>query len=146
MVHNDILNLTEKYKDDIVLLDGLLQWALNPTSMKAGYGINENYPYIQNNLEITFELSHKEVQDKVTILKRECDKLIKNYMMTYDLRKFIIKIITEKYFYHFKRSFLEKIKEASPETMKFLYLCKEYTLESWENLNVQYNALYGENL
>ncbi|MCP6719443.1 MAG: hypothetical protein KJI71_04425 [Patescibacteria group bacterium] len=49
--------MLNKHKKNIVMLDGFLQWALNPTSMTAGYGFEVNYDHIMKNLKIAHEFS-----------------------------------------------------------------------------------------
>ena len=57
--------LLNKYRKNIVMLDGILQWALNPTSESAGYGFEKNYSLIMKNLKITHELSLSEVEEVI---------------------------------------------------------------------------------
>ena len=57
--------LLNKYKNDIVMLDSILQWALNPTPKSSGYGLEENYEYIMNNLKVTYNLSIEETEEIV---------------------------------------------------------------------------------
>ncbi len=47
----------EKSIDDEIALDCLAQWAANPVGKKAGYGIEENYPIIRENLTGRFNIS-----------------------------------------------------------------------------------------
>jgi len=69
--------LLNKYRKNIVMLDGILQWALNPTSESAGYGFEINYDHIMKNLKITHELSISEVEKVIKELKEELSELEK---------------------------------------------------------------------
>lgn len=74
------------------MLDGLLQWALNPTSMSAGYGINENYPYIKENLKLTHLLSDSKAEGLIN--KLECELSDKIIEIIEDFEKKYLKIIS----------------------------------------------------
>lgn len=77
MTIEEIVNDTlRQYKGDEIMLDAFWQWASNPTSMSAGYGVEDNYPYIQKNLERRYGLSLPEAGARVGGLKTECDSLI----------------------------------------------------------------------
>ena len=64
------------YASDEIMLDAFLQWASNTTSMSAGYGLEENYPYISKNLKVRYGLSLQEAEERVTELRKVCDSLI----------------------------------------------------------------------
>ncbi len=86
--------LLNKYRKNIVMLDGILQWALNPTSKGAGYGFEENYDHIMKNLKITHELSISEIEKVIKELKEEISEVVKKEGEIYDIRKKIIAEIT----------------------------------------------------
>jgi hypothetical protein len=67
----------ERYGADEVMLDALLQWALNPTSMSAGYALQENSPYILDNLRLRHGLSADEARRIVTTLDATCGELVR---------------------------------------------------------------------
>jgi len=65
--------LIHKYRTEPEVLDGLLQWSENPTSMSAGYGIEENYSFIKSNLSIRY---NQDTAEKVIgILRKESERL-----------------------------------------------------------------------
>ncbi|MDP2949992.1 MAG: hypothetical protein Q8P22_10690, partial [Chloroflexota bacterium] len=66
----------ERYVSDETMLDALLQWASNPTSMSAGYGLEENYPYIAKNLAARYSISRPEAEKRVAELRSVCNGLI----------------------------------------------------------------------
>jgi len=145
-----IKELIKKNTNDIIMLDGLLQWALNPTSMSAGYGIEENYPYIERNLKTTHELTSIEAKNIIEILKADCDKLIELSQDKDDIGNFQKLIIEElsnyQYIKLFKDFFLKRKKKSSIKVINFLNIYKNCPLKNYPCLNVQYNAIYRKEL
>jgi hypothetical protein len=84
-VDNPIQFILDKFDDDVIMVDAFYQWAMNPTSMSAGYGISENYPYIKENIKIRYNLSEKDAQKYTNTLKNACDWLISVKGMSYKL-------------------------------------------------------------
>ena len=62
--------IPQKFRNSISILDALLQFSQNPTSASAGYGIEENYPYIKNNLKKKYELSSEELTKIIQFIGR----------------------------------------------------------------------------
>lgn len=81
------------HSQDQVMLDAFWQWATNPTSMSAGYALEENYEYVKQNLARRYGLSDGQANSKVEHLKQECDALMANVNAS-DLRE-AIKIAIE---------------------------------------------------
>ncbi|RJS73331.1 MAG: hypothetical protein CW694_00840, partial [Candidatus Syntrophoarchaeum sp. WYZ-LMO15] len=53
--------LVDKFKDDVVMLDALYQWASNPTGSTALYdGYSPNHGLIKLNLAIRYNLDENE--------------------------------------------------------------------------------------
>lgn len=75
-VWTQVSSIVERYSSDEIMLDALLQWASNPTSMSAGYGLEENYPFIAKNLAVRFALSRQEAEKRVGELRNVCESLI----------------------------------------------------------------------
>ena len=145
-----IKELFKKYKKDIVMLDGILQWALNPTSMSASYGIKENYPYIEQNLIIVHELTPSEAEKSIETLKLECDKFLEFKKDKYDIgnyQKIIIDALSKpEYVKLFENLLLKRKKKSSKNAIRFLNIYKDCPIKNYPCLNVQYNAIYGEEL
>lgn len=76
MIEEIIHELLGKYKNDMTLLDGFLQLALNPTSAKAGYNIKENYLFIERYLKLIYEFSTKEVNNVIEKLRKKFNELL----------------------------------------------------------------------
>lgn len=64
------------YASDEIMLDSFLQWAGNPTSMSASYGLEENDHYVLKNLEVRQGLSLQEAEERVGELRKVCGSLI----------------------------------------------------------------------
>ncbi len=88
MAEEIIIDLIKKYNKDIVMLDALLQWALNPTSMSADYGIKENYPYIKKNLKLTHLISDSKAEELINKLELECGTFLKLKKDKYSIGNF----------------------------------------------------------
>jgi len=144
---NDLIN---KYDKDIIMLDGLLQWALNPTSMTAGYGIKENYPFIKENLKLTHLLSDSKAEELINKLELECETFLNLKKDKYSIGNFQKLIIEElsknRYIRLFEGLILKKKKEASKNAMRFLQIYNYCPIKNYPCLNVQYNAIYGEEI
>ena len=150
MVEEIIIDLINKYDKDIIMLDGLLQWALNPTSMSASYGIKENYPYIKENLKLTHLLSDSKAEELISKLELECETFLKLKKDKYSIGNFQKLIIEElsknRYIRLFEDFILKKKKKASKNAIRFLQIYKYCPIKNFPCLNVQYNAIYGEEI
>lgn len=68
--------MLDGYASDEIMLDSFLQWAGNPTSMSASYGLEENDHYALKNLEVRQGLSLQEAEERVGELRKVCGSLI----------------------------------------------------------------------
>ena len=134
--------LLNKYRKNIVMLDGILQWTLNPTSKGAGYGFKENYEHIMKNLKITHELSIPEVEKVIKELKEELSEFEKKKGEIYDIQKKIIAEINKSHYPIFFKFIKRRISKASEEVIKFLNIYKNHPVD-YKNLQAQFNAIYG---
>ena len=137
--------LLNKYRKNIVMLDGILQWALNPTKKKAGYGFEENYDHIMRNLKITHELSISEVEEVIKELKEGLSEVVKKEGEIYDIRKKIIAEINKSHYRIFFKFIKRRISKASEEIINFLNIYKNHPV-GYDNLQAQFNAIYGSNI
>lgn len=148
--------LLNKYRKNIVMLDGILQWALNPTSKGAGYGFEENYDYIMKNLKITHELSISEVEKVIKELKEELSEVEKKKGEIYDIQKKIIAEINKSHYRIFFKFIKRRISKASEEMINFLNIYKNHpvsydnlqkkTSVDFDKLQAQFNAIYGSSI
>jgi len=140
----------QKHKDNLILLDGFLQFALNPTSMSAGYGIKEKYSYIRDNLKATYDLNDSEVSEQVDLLRNEIDDLLKLKEDKYSIYKIreIIKdeISKEPYIEKFKNYIKKRLNKFDKDIENFLYIYKNSLIRNFPCLCVQFNAIYGNRI
>lgn len=124
---HDILRL---YCNDEVMLDAFFQWATNPTSMSAGYGLEENYPYIKKNLALRYGLSPAEAEKRLKALKEACAVLLveaeqlpdKKYGITH-VQKRLNDILSHGDYGNLRmQGVLRRLQAASEETRKALLL------------------------
>ena len=134
--------LLNKYRKNIVMLDSILQWALNPTSMTVSSGIEKNYDYIINNLKISHELSISEIEKVMKELKAELSEVIKNKGEISDIRKEILAEINKNHFTIFFKFIKRRINKASDDVIIFLNIYKNHPI-GYNNLQAQINAIYG---
>ena len=137
--------LLNKYRKNIVMLDGILQWALNPTPKKAGFGFEINYDYIMKNLKITHELSISEVEKVIKELKEGISEVVKKEGEIYDIRKKIITEINKSHYRIFFKFIKRRINRASEEVINFLNIYKNHPV-GYDNLQAQFNAIYGSDV
>jgi len=113
-----INSLTEKYREDLIMLDALNQWATNPTSASAGYGIKENYSYITMNLRVRYpEVDCEKIIEK---LQLETDEITSKYDV-YECRGKIETTINEKYGEALRSKVLARIQDLEIEQKKLVY-------------------------
>lgn len=119
-----------QYRNDEVMLDAFFQWATNPTSMSAGYGLEENYPYIKKNLALRHGLSPVEAEKRLKALRDACDILLIEAEQLPDdkyrighIQKRLSDILCQgDYKDLILKGVLQRLKEASEETRRALLL------------------------
>lgn len=87
---SSLRNLIERYSDDIVMLDAIYMWAQNPTSMSAGYGVDENYEFIEEALNIRYSSSRtdtalqgRDAHETAELLRDEMEPITDEYSRSY---------------------------------------------------------------
>ncbi len=150
MAEKNILDLIKKYKKDIIMLDSLLQWALNPTSMSAGYGIEDNYSYIKENLKITHQITDSKANDVIEMLKTDCEAFLALKEDKYSIgnfQKLIIQELSSPFYSKiFVKFILKKKKKANKNTLTFLQTYQFCPVKNFPCVNAQYNAIFGEKI
>lgn len=133
-----------KYFNAVPELDALIQWASNPTSYSAGYGLEENYSFIRSNLMERYLISAKEAERYIQMLRNEMSSLTTLGYDIGDLRKGILEEASLSGIW--TKTMKEKLEHSSPEAKKasflLLYLktqgyfrlnpCSEYEMHSFE--------------
>lgn len=146
-----VQSVLDKFKDDEIMIDALNQWAMNPTSMSAGYGIEENYSYIEKNLRVRYDLSEKDVDKYIRRLKEECNRILSfkssDVYWIGRVREKIKNAINQQWGEKFKSKILEKVEKSSEELKNALYLWgklgKNIILHNFKNFKAFYNAAIG---
>jgi len=115
--------IPERFKNPLYMLDAHLQFSQNPTSASAGYGIEENYPYIEMNLKKRYGLTSEEVARITQSIKRIFDRMLKVNPDVYFWRDRIKNEILKKekdLFINWYVSKFEKFEENDKK--KFIFL------------------------
>lgn len=109
--------------EKLAALDAFLQFAQNPTSMSAGYGIEENYPFIERNLSERYDLGKIALEAIISFLKESVHKMKEVYYDVYFWRNAIEDYIRSKHladFIEWYSSVYESLSEV--ERKRFLFL------------------------
>jgi len=114
-----IHNFISKYKDDIIALDALYQWAMNPTSMSAGYGIKENYEFISENLRLRYNLDENVIQKTIAEIESQFDVILIKENDIYKIRNLIFEEIEEE---KLKLDTIKRLKSAPINVINFIYI------------------------
>ncbi len=85
-----VQEMLAKYSSNEEMLDAWIQWASNPTSKSAGFGLDENYPLITSNMLQRFSINREDAEKCVNALKEESGKLRNSGCSVNDLRNEII--------------------------------------------------------
>ncbi len=130
-IEEKIYSILDQYQNDEVMLDAFFQWATNPTSMSAGYGLEENYSYIKKNLALRYALSPTEVEKRLKALEEACSVLIVEAEQLPDEKKYRIGHVQKRlsailcqgdYGNLRVQGVIRRLQEASEETRKALLL------------------------
>jgi hypothetical protein len=108
----------ERYSSDEIMLDAFLQWARNPTAKGAGYGLDENYPYIAKNLAARYGISRPETEKYVAALRNACDSLREQIG---EIRMVLLETLTQGQPWHvLLTGVLKRLSKTSDETRRAL--------------------------
>lgn len=102
------------------MIDAWIQWALNPTSPTAGYGLEENYSFIRSNLMERYLMSTDDAEQYVQALRDHASSLITSGCDIRDLRKGIIEEAKSNGIW--SKIVKEKLEQSSPDAKKAVYL------------------------
>ncbi|MCD6154745.1 MAG: hypothetical protein J7J22_03085 [Candidatus Verstraetearchaeota archaeon] len=87
--------------EKLAALDAFLQFAQNPTSMSAGYGIEESYPFIERNLSERYDLGKIALEAIISFLKESVHRMREVNYDVYFWREAIKDYIRIKHFTDF---------------------------------------------
>lgn len=109
-----------KHLDNALILDAWIQWASNPTSSSAGYGLEENYSFIRSNLMERYLISAEYAEQHIQKLKNEASSLTAIGYEIYDLRKGILEEARSSGIW--TKIMKEKLEQSSSDAKKAVYL------------------------
>jgi hypothetical protein len=153
-----VQEMLAKYSNNEVMLDAWIQWASNPTSKSAGFGLEENYSFIRSNLLQRYSISREDAEKYVNALKDENDKLRNSEYSIYDLQKEIIEQAESNRTWC--RILKEKLEKSSVDAKRVAYLLItlksrgfeinyspqwfRFGLDSLDQFFAYYTAAYGK--
>lgn len=163
-IEEKIHSILGQYRNDEVMLDAFFQWATNPTKQYRGYGIEENYPYIQKNLVNRYGMPSAQAKEYVDALKKACDLLLSEAGGdVYAIRNAIVQGVSQEgYSKVLKLGMIKRLEKASEATKKALLLFnilknvissvtadtftepREQYRNRQEEFQAYYKTLYGE--
>jgi len=130
--------LLEKYKDDVVMLDALNMWAMNPTSKSAGYGIEQNNKEVVKNMESETRNLRSKIERLIDRSKNDeisfCQGTLKN-------------LINEKFGEKLRNEVIRRIEELDRKEKRFIYLYLKYRggrYYGMEGVSAAYYVSWGE--
>ena len=144
-VVRDTLN---RYRDDEIMVDAFVQWASNPTSMSAGYGIEENYPCIARNLMERYSLTSKEVEHYIEKLKAACNQFLQQTEDVYELRRIIQEEFCSELGQALRRGIVNRIQNASLDAKRVISLLTElrergHSEAGWESIQDKVQSYFA---
>jgi len=126
-----IKNLIESYISHIftdplerlAVMDAFIQFSQNPTSMSARYAVEENYPFISQNLAIRYGLPKITTEKIVNFLKQHVERMKQITSDIYFWRQALSDYIKQKKFNRFLKWYENLYNQLNQEERtKFLFL------------------------
>ncbi|MEX2703669.1 MAG: ATP-binding protein [Candidatus Freyrarchaeum guaymaensis] len=122
-----IEKLLNRFKDDLILLDSLYQWASNPTSASAiGNGCPPKHELIKKNIERRYNLDSKKVEEIHSKLVKEIENVGIDFVCGYiNYGEIVKRIVKEKYGDTLRGEMLRRLNSASQKEKYLAWLyCK----------------------
>lgn len=111
------------HTEKLPIIDAFVQFSQNPTSASAGYGIEENYSLIGENLKKRYGLGKMPIDVILTFLKVSFEQMRKVNYEVYFWRDAIADYIKSKYSKDFFRWFDSRYEQLDEkEKLRFLFL------------------------
>lgn len=132
--------------EKLVLLDAFVQFCQNPTSMSAGYAIEENYPFICMNLKKRYNINTLSIERLLDFLKQHVTKMYEINYDFYSWRQQISDYILRKKSSTFSNWYKKLYKQLDEnDKAKFLFLLKALHHEkNVENLRRWYVPFFDK--
>lgn len=142
-----ITDTLSRYRDDEIMLDAFTQWASNPTSMSAGYGIEENCPYIAGNLRRRFGLSSEEASSYIQRLKGDCNRILEATNDVYEIQRETLRQIQGDVGEQWRKGIARRLQEPPNEIKRAVTLLvalsqQGHNISSWEGFEREFMAYY----
>lgn len=142
------LRLLQKFDDEerLPVIDAFSQFSQNPTSATAGYGVEENYPYIDENLRKRYNLGNMTRSNILSFLKDSIKKMRETnceiYVWRDAVRDYIRNRYTELFLQWFESSY-EKLNKKEKQQFLFLMYALHYT-NSIEDLRKWFTCFFDK--
>ena len=107
-----------RQSSDEIMLDAFMQWASNPTSMSAGYGVKENYSFIASNLQDRYGLSPSQASDYIKRLRQDCERILEATNDVYELRNELLKQLQGELGGQWRKRMRQRLGEAPIEVQR----------------------------
>lgn len=119
------LPLSFANEERLLVIDTFSQFSQNPTSKSAGYGIEENYLFIGENLKKRYKIAKTTIENILTFLKESFEKMREVNYDVYFWRDAIADYIKKKYTNVFLRWYDSLYEELNEEekTVSLLTIC-----------------------
>jgi len=120
--------------DKLAVVDAFTQFSQNPTSATAGFGVEQNYPFISQNLSKRYAFGRTRAETIVTFVKDSFERMKQTNYDVYFWREAIRDYIREKFMEEFHRwydSLYKNLEEI--EKRKFLFLLYALSVTSSTN-------------
>lgn len=141
--YRDILdNAVTANRNNIPLLDALLAWTQNPTSMSAGYAIHENITEIRK----TIHTRHSEcnIDEIIDILQEITQKLVRSKgsdlenlgirdPILYEIRQDLRDSIMRAHLPQLQAWFLERLEKAPQDAIDLLPILATHLRDDWSS-------------
>nr|MDO8081706.1 type IV secretion system DNA-binding domain-containing protein [Candidatus Freyarchaeota archaeon] len=130
-VDDPIQFILDKFEDEEIIIDAFYQWAMNPTSESAGFGVSENYPFIKENIKLRYNISEKDSEEYINKLKDACDWLISIKGMNYELRREIRTVINYRFGEKLRSKILKRVKESPIDLKRASYIFGKFIFSNF---------------
>jgi len=121
--------------EKLPMIDAFAQFSQNPTSMSAGYGIEENYSFIGKNLKKRYNLAKMAIDNILAFLKESFEQMRQVNYEVYFWRDTIADYIKSKYTENFLQwfdSLYDHLDEKEKKRFLFLLYALNYTTSALE--------------
>lgn len=107
-----------RHSSNEIMLDAFIQWASNPTSMSAGYGLEENYSLIASNLQDRYGLSSSQASDYIDGLRHDCEHILEATNDVYQVRSELLKHLQGELGEQWRKGTRQRLREAPIEVRR----------------------------